>query len=167
MREVVLDASVVLKWFHAEGEGNVEAARALRSAFEAGELQVIAPSLLWLEVINVAGRRWRWTAGQLEELAATLPALGFALVEPELPLVAEWTASGLTAYDAAYVAVAEQSGVVLITDDREIRERARESTVALGAGSSKWLADLPDPLPPEPRTEPPSSVLRRLREDER
>jgi len=26
VREVVLDASVVLKWFHSEGEENVEAA---------------------------------------------------------------------------------------------------------------------------------------------
>ena len=31
MNEAVLDASVVLKWFHSEGEGHVEVARQLRA----------------------------------------------------------------------------------------------------------------------------------------
>ena len=47
MSEAVLDASVVLKWFHAEGERNVEAARRLRLRFEAGALRVLAPPLLF------------------------------------------------------------------------------------------------------------------------
>lgn len=120
MIEAVLDASVVLKWFHSEGEENVEAARRLRKRFEAGELRVLAPPLLWLEVLNVAARRWRWTEDQLERLATSLPELGFELLEPELPDVARWSARGLTAYDAAYVAVAEGTGIELITDDAEI-----------------------------------------------
>jgi predicted nucleic acid-binding protein len=166
VREVVLDASVVLKWFHSEGEENVEAARAIRSKFEAGELQVTAPPLLWLEVLNVAARRWQWTAAELEKLAATLPALGFLLIEPELQALARWTAQGLTAYDAAYVAVADHAGLVLITDDREIQGEAPEIAIALGSESSALL-DMPEPLPLEPGAEPPSSVLRRLRKDER
>jgi predicted nucleic acid-binding protein len=166
VREVVLDASVVLKWFHSDGEENVEAARALRSEFEAGELQVTAPPLLWLEVLNVAGRRWQWPPAELEQLAATLPALGFLIVEPALQAIARWTAQGLTAYDAAYVAVAEQAGLVLVTDDREIQRRAPEIAVPLDSETSAPL-DMPKPLPPDPGAEPPSSVLRRLREDER
>lgn len=131
MIEAVLDASVVLKWFHSEGEENVEAARRLRERFEAGELRALAPSLLWLEVLNVAARRWRWTQDQLEQLATSLPELGFELLEPELPDVARWSANGLTAYDAAYVAVAEHTGVELITDDSEIVRVAPELAVAL------------------------------------
>lgn len=49
MNEVVLDASVVLKWFRAEGEGRREEALALRRSFEVGELAVFVPPLLWLE----------------------------------------------------------------------------------------------------------------------
>jgi len=131
LTEAVLDASVVLKWFHSEGEGNVEAARRLRARFEAGELRALAPTLLWLEVLNVAARRWRWTQDQLEQLAAALPELGFELVEPELPDIAHWSAHGLTAYDAAYVAAAEHTGVELITDDAEIVRVAPELAVAL------------------------------------
>lgn len=117
MIEVVLDASVVLKWFRAEGERHIAAARALRRTFEAGELFVFAPPLLRLEIINVAGRRWRWDEAALAELAVGLDDLGFELSEPDLTRVAHWTARGLTAYDAAYVAVAEATHTRLVTDD--------------------------------------------------
>lgn len=125
MRESVLDASVVLKWFHREGEAHAEAAGALRGDFEAGELRVIAPPLLWLEIINVAARRWRWDASRLEALASSLSELGFEFVEPEPEAIARWAGRGLTAYDAAYVAVAEETGAPVITDDAQICRLAR------------------------------------------
>lgn len=131
MKEVVLDASVVLKWFHSDGEEHFDAAQILRERFEAGELQVLAPPLLWLEVLNVAARRWYWTGRQLDRLAAALPELGFELIQPDLAGVAHWAADGLTAYDAAYLAVAEEAGVELITDDAQIIRTAPEHAVAL------------------------------------
>jgi predicted nucleic acid-binding protein len=132
LREVVLDASVVLKWFHREGEVHAGAAGALRGNFEAGELRVIAPPLLWLEIINVAARRWRWDAPQLEALAASLLELGFELVEPEPETIARWAGRGLTAYDAAYVAVAEETGAPVITDDAQICRLATGLSEPLG-----------------------------------
>jgi predicted nucleic acid-binding protein len=120
LRELVLDASVVLKWFRSEGERHGAAARELRDQFEAGEMRVAAPPLLWLEVLNVAARRWKWSPGQLDALASSLLDLGFELIEPELEGVAEWAGRGLTAYDAAYVAVAEEAGISLVTDDAGI-----------------------------------------------
>jgi predicted nucleic acid-binding protein len=132
--EVVLDASVVMKWFRADGERHLEPARSLRAAFEAGELIVFAPPLLRLEIVNVAGRRWRWSESALVELAVALDELGFELIEPELGRVAYWTARGLTAYDAAYVAVAEADGTRLVTDD--------DLMVAVAAGIATALGDL-------------------------
>jgi predicted nucleic acid-binding protein len=41
-----------------------------------------------------------------------------------LGTVAAWVARGLTAYDAAYVALAEARDVVLISDDDQILEVA-------------------------------------------
>jgi predicted nucleic acid-binding protein len=137
VRDVVLDASVVLKWFREEGESNVEAARALRTAFAAGELLVLAPSLLLLELVNVAGRRCRWQEPELAELAASLDALGFELVDPDLLRVARWTAHGLTAYDAAYVAVAEAGTVELVTDDELILAVAHEVAVPLAGEATR------------------------------
>jgi predicted nucleic acid-binding protein len=120
MRELALDASIVLKWFDATEAGHAGAARALRSAYEAGRLKVFAPRLLLLEVLNVIGRRWRWEASALAAAATALGALRIELTDPRLDDVARWTARGLTAYDAAYVAVAEAAGVELVTDDAEI-----------------------------------------------
>lgn len=132
MREAVLDASVVLKWFHHRGEVHAEAAGALRGDFEAGELRVIAPPLLWLEIINVAARRWRWDSSKLDALAASLSELGFELVEPEPEAIAHWAGRGLTAYDAAYVAVAEETGAPVITDDAQICRLATGLSEPLG-----------------------------------
>lgn len=131
MTEVVLDASVVLKWFRTGGERHVDAARALRATFESGQLAVAAPPLLRLEIVNVAGRRWQWAEDALVELAAALDALGFEFQEPEPARVASWTAHGLTAYDAAYVALAEARAVPLITDDDLIGSLAGDVAVAL------------------------------------
>jgi predicted nucleic acid-binding protein len=124
VRELVLDASVVLKWFHSEGEPNVEAARVLRLAYEAGELLVFAPALLYLEILNVAGRRWRLDEKALFALVDALETFGFEILEPPLERIARWVARGLTAYDAAYVALAESAGVMLVSDDAVILELA-------------------------------------------
>jgi predicted nucleic acid-binding protein len=131
--DVVLDASVVLKWFRVEGERHVEPARALRAAFESGRLIVLAPPLLQLEIVNVAGRRWRMPGASLVDLAVALEDLGFDLRKPELTLVARWTAQGLTAYDAAYVALAEEEGIRLVTDDDHLVAAAPGIATALGA----------------------------------
>lgn len=124
MTEAVLDASVVIKWFRSDGERHIDAAREFRRMFEAGELIVFTPPLLQLEIVNVAGRRWHWDEAALVALAASLDELGFEQIEPDLVRVARWTARGLTAYDSAYVAVAEAVGAPLITDDDLIVELA-------------------------------------------
>lgn len=126
MTEAVLDASVVIKWFRSQGERHVDPARALRRSFEAGELIVLTPPLLRLEIVDVAGRRWHWDEAALVDLAAALDELGFEQTEPDLVRVARWTARGLTAYDSAYVALAEAVGTQLITDDDLIVEIAKE-----------------------------------------
>ncbi len=131
MTEVVVDASVVLKWFRAHEERHLDAARRVRRAFEAGNLAVLAPTLLPLEIMNVASRRWHWNEAALVELARALEEVGFDLREPELARVARWTARGLTSYDAAYVALAEAEAVRLITDDDLIVAASPEVATAL------------------------------------
>jgi predicted nucleic acid-binding protein len=134
LTEVVLDASVVLKWFASEQRGSAEA-RELRNDYEAGRLSVAVPALLFLELLNVAGRRWRWDEEALLELAGALGDLLFEVGEPELQSVAAWVARGLTAYDAVYVALAEERGQVLVTDDDAIIALAGELTRPLVEGS--------------------------------
>jgi len=138
LTEAVLDASVVLKWFRGESERNSDAARSFRAAFEAGELTVVAPSLLHLEIVNVAARRWKWPEDALVQLAEGLGELGFELREPDLVRVAKWTARGLTAYDAAYVALAEAESMPLVTDDELVLAVA----AGIAVGLSEQLGDM-------------------------
>jgi predicted nucleic acid-binding protein len=118
MRECVLDASIVLAWFTEDGTQSPVGR--LRAEFESGELSVVAPTLINLEILNLAGRRWGWGPDALEELAEALDDLSLDLVEPDLTTVAKWVAAGLTAYDAAYVALAEAAAIPLITSDETI-----------------------------------------------
>src|SRR5919198_308392 len=94
--------------------------RARRGDYQAGRLAVVVPALLFLELLNVAGRRWGWGELALGELAGALDDLLFEVAEPELAGVAAWVARGLTAYDAACVALAEERAVPLVTDDEAI-----------------------------------------------
>lgn len=120
MIDLVLDASVLLKWFVARPEPGHEEAAALRSDYERGAIAVVVPPLIFLEVLNVAGRRWRWSAEALGDLATALGDIGFDIREPDLVSIAAWMARGLTAYDATYVALAEEIGSELVSDDAEI-----------------------------------------------
>lgn len=120
MTEVVLDASVLVKWFKTAGEQHVIAARRLRGRFERGELLIVVPPLLFLELLNLAARRWAWGEVRLEQLATRLEALGLEVQEPPLTRVAHWSSLGLTAYDACYVALAEARRVALVTADDRI-----------------------------------------------
>jgi hypothetical protein len=88
---------------------------------------------IWLEAVNIAARRWAWSPKKLRNLEAQLPALGFEMLEPDL-LSVGWADAGLTAYDAAYVAVAEEVGVQSITDDAGIFDVARELEASLASG---------------------------------
>jgi predicted nucleic acid-binding protein len=131
MTDVVLDASVVAKWFRSTNERRVAEALGLRTAYGNGEVGVIAPSLLPLELINIAGRKWHWARAQLEALAHEIEELGFEFVEPDLRSVARLTAAGLTAYDAAYVAIAEDHEIQLVTDDAQLAAAVPHVAIAL------------------------------------
>jgi predicted nucleic acid-binding protein len=124
--ELVVDANVLLAWIRSDGEPLARQATALRDAFRSGGVALLVPPLTAYEVLNVAGRKWRWPPAALGRLADELQRLGLEPVEPPLPDVARWTGAGLSAYDAAYVAVAERTGTTLVTADDEIVARAPE-----------------------------------------
>ncbi|MDQ3400275.1 MAG: type II toxin-antitoxin system VapC family toxin [Chloroflexota bacterium] len=120
MTEAVIDASVAIRWFEP-AEGQVPGpAQALLDQYESGRLHVVVPPLIFLELLNAAGRGWRWSEDALVTLTTRLESMRFDVLEPALDRVARWTARGLTAYDATYVALAEERGIPLLTNDREI-----------------------------------------------
>jgi predicted nucleic acid-binding protein len=133
MRELLLDASVVMRWFRTDGERNVDAARALRAEYESGALRVVAPRLLRLELLSLAGGALGLTGRNLERVAAALDAIGFDYRDPPLGEVASWIGRGLTAHDATYAAVASSADLRLVTDDPRLLANAAEVAIPLTA----------------------------------
>ena len=119
----VVDASVVLKWIRDE-EGSEEA-RALSRE------NLVAPPLMCLEVLNIAARKWQWPEDALFELVRALETSGVLIDEPPLVGVARWAAQGLSAYDAAYVALAEAHECKLVTADADILALAPKVAIPL------------------------------------
>lgn len=119
MTEVVVDASIAARWLEPATTASA-APQAILDDYESGRISVVIPSLLFVELLNIAGRQWRWAEGPLAELATRLESMLTEVVDPGLARVALWTARGLTAYDATYVALAEERGIRLITDDRQV-----------------------------------------------
>ncbi len=121
---VVSDANIVLKWFHSEGEEEVEAARVL---LDAHKERTIALSVLDLTAYEVGNALMRGRAGTSAEQAATvIEALGEVCPAirptPEEMRVASQLAErhDLTLYDAAYAAVAQGRSAELVTLDRAL-----------------------------------------------
>jgi len=127
--EVVVDASVVVKWF-VEEEYSREA-RLLRDAYANGLVDLAAPSLLPYEVINALKYSGAFGEDELREVARTLEDYQVTLYDL-VGEVAQKTVEiamrkGVTVYDAAYVALACKLDTVLYTaDERLLRKVGRE-----------------------------------------
>ena len=131
----VIDASVGVKWFIKEGEGDREAAIAIRQRHIIGQTQMIVPELFLLEVPNAikAGRR-----GNEEELAQVLEVLadlGIQIERHSKEILRKtnsvaW-AYNLTWYDAVYVALAESLGYPMVTADDTLVRKMRGHSIVL------------------------------------
>ncbi len=135
--DVVCDASVVLKWFHDEGEQEVEEARRLLAAHRAGQLTAWILDLTFYELGNVLLRALGWpaadVAAQLDDVRAICAVL--APSAGELRLAAQLAeAHTLTFYDAVYAAAARSRGAALATADQALLDAgAGESPGAIAA----------------------------------
>lgn len=129
----LLDTSVLLRLFHDEHDADQAAVDALRAAWAAGETDLLMLDLSVYELVNVLVRR----LGFAEQPAR---AVVDAVFEMELPVVGVDAAlardavrvavqTGLSGYDAAFVAAARELGVPLVTADRRVAEAAPESVV--------------------------------------
>ncbi len=126
-KEVVVDASVVVKWFVKE-EYSREA-RLLRDAYVNGFIDLVAPTLLPYEVLNALKYSGAFGEDELKEVAKVIDDYQFTLynLEGEFAKKAVELAmrKGITIYDAAYVALAEVLNTVVYTADEKLIRRVR------------------------------------------
>ncbi len=139
-RRLVVDACVVLKW-QLHDEAHIANAIALRDDYLiAEEIIVSAPHLLVYELANAiynAARQARLAAKLAREALQNLLDCEIDLQAPPPQRVLDMALElGLSAYDAAYVALAEHLGVDLWTADRPLYEAASRRFPWV-----RWIAD--------------------------
>ena len=156
---LILDASIAIAILRGEPHAAEWLDRIKRQVASNGKLQV--PSLFWLEVVNVLLRRYRLQPSDVLEAIVELEATGVETVEldrPMLLLVLDAVARhDLTAYNAAYLAVAVATDGALMTADarlaaatadeggRAVRESPasyRSTTWIDWPGAASYLRDL-------------------------
>ncbi|MBI3011775.1 MAG: type II toxin-antitoxin system VapC family toxin [Candidatus Omnitrophica bacterium] len=123
---LVLDASVLLKWF-VEEPGS-EAALGLKRRYLDGEVAIVIPDLALYEIPNVL--RFKREVPEVEVKAALRAfwTLGLETVAPTEPLLEEAIhlsfATGLSLYDCAYLALTKELDATLITADTQLARAA-------------------------------------------
>ena len=133
MKDLVLDASVAVKWFVVE-EGRPKARNILKD-LQLGLTKVYVPQIFFFEIANVFSFHVGIFEDDLNEHLETLFSLG---IKSELT-TKEFIATSLeaakkfkiTSYDAAYVALAQLLNVDLITADKKLKDKVKLTFVKL------------------------------------
>ncbi|BDC52438.1 twitching motility protein PilT [Bryobacterales bacterium F-183] len=132
MADVVIDASLTAAWCLPD-EATEETAELLKSV--GSQMKPIAPTLWSYEVRNTilfALRRGRIPPANLPATLAIIDRLRVQVVEPtsfdSILMLAE--RHRLTVYDAAYLALAIETGLPLGTLDKALRQAAQNVGVA-------------------------------------
>jgi predicted nucleic acid-binding protein len=125
---MIIDASVILSAYFPD-EAQTQAQALIRDHV-LGRVELAAPTLLPYEVTNAvvqARRRGRITDEQGQNILAVFEGLEIATRpvswQQMLPLAVRYDRS---AYDAAYLALAEMAGEPLVTGDRRLYNAVRE-----------------------------------------
>ena len=125
MTRLLIDTSVLIKWFHSDGESELREARALRAAHIRGDLAAHMLDLASYEVGNVLTRALRWTAADVADQLDDLHAiLGPPLVMSPLWLRRAATLADdhtLSFYDASCAAAADELAIALVSADRQLQ----------------------------------------------
>jgi predicted nucleic acid-binding protein len=128
--DFVLDASVAAKAYFLE-DGSDSARNVLKSG-----VTLLSPDLLFIEMASVGAKRVRRGVSTLAEAAVAVAAVR-TLIDRAVP-VAELAdralemacKHGFSAYDAAYLVLAQIEGAKVLTADERFVRRARD--VGLG-----------------------------------
>ncbi|MFH1044979.1 MAG: type II toxin-antitoxin system VapC family toxin [Pseudomonadota bacterium] len=126
----VIDTSALIRLFVPDGPLHQELETAMNRATIGADL-VLAPQLLLAEAANVLlrkRRRGELSAQELRELVQAVGSLPIRLCDHLpllLPACALAESHALSAYDALYLALAEQHGARLITSDEALDKVAR------------------------------------------
>lgn len=126
MRKIVLDTSVVTKWFSQKQEQDLPAAFHILELIQQDQIQVICPRIILLELANVLFFGKGVSRDDCLRAVFALRDLCFRLTgDFDLPALTELMyKSRLTSYDTVFVNLAEERGLQLVTADYKHHQKS-------------------------------------------
>lgn len=131
--DLVLDASVALKWFIDE-EGSHKARRLMRS-IKGGKVLVYVPAVFSFEVANILSLKENISSELLFSSIRFLYSLGLQsginseeFLEKSVRISRDFK---ITVYDASYVALAQDLKIDLLTADKKLKDKVKLSFIKL------------------------------------
>ena len=142
---LVLDASAAISIEQAEpGAAGI---RTILADHLAADGEIAVPDHFWLEFVNVLLRRYSRTPTEVVEAIRELDELGIVTFEIDRPLLLlvlqRMLAEELSAYDAAYLALAEVVDGRLLTLDDRLSAAAGERAIPRPGGGPSRSAETP------------------------
>lgn len=124
MTRLLVDTSVLIKWFHDEGESEASEARTIRDAHVRGDLDAHVLDLAIYEVGNVLSRGLKWTAADVGDQIDDL----ITIVGSPIVMAQGWFRDAavlaqthiLSFYDASWAATAIALRIPLVSADRRL-----------------------------------------------
>ncbi|MHB1276181.1 MAG: type II toxin-antitoxin system VapC family toxin [Candidatus Humimicrobiaceae bacterium] len=122
--DIVLDASVAVKWFSAVNEDNVETALQIQRLKIINSLEIVVPDLFFLEIINAFISKSKFGLKDVCLIEETLYKMNLKIIFPDHLILKNSIEiadkSNLTIYDSLYISVAQVFEALLLTADKKI-----------------------------------------------
>jgi len=122
--DIVIDASVALKWFITENEDYVENALAIQDKKISEEIKILVPDLFFLEVLNALITKSEFSIEDISTAREVLFKMDLEIKYPDNSILSDSAGiallEGFTIYDSLYIAVAKSSNAIFYTEDKKI-----------------------------------------------
>ena len=124
---IILDASVVIKWF--SDEEYTDKALEIRERIRMGDEKVVVPDLLLYELANALKYNPSFNTDDVSDALASIFDMDMDIVTPTPEIINSAVTLAfeheITVYDAFYVALAKETELTFITADGRLCERVR------------------------------------------
>ena len=124
---MILDASVILKWFLDETESNI--ALGLKESHVTGTFTIVAPDILIYEVGNALRYEPEFSPDEVNCCLEELYELNIDIIAPISDIVNLITEiayqKDITFYDASYIALAQSLNLQYITADEKLYNKVK------------------------------------------
>lgn len=138
---VVLDSSIIIKWFCQEDDTDV--ALEFRENFTKGKVNIAIPDLVIYEIGNALRYNKTVTQKDVQEAVKSIIDLGIDIIVPTKNVID--TALSLafehdiTFYDAYYVALAKELNFTFVTADKQLYNKTQTPEFITLLKDFSWL----------------------------